>query len=108
MKDIIRMNQLAGIITESQAKKMMAVLNEAIRSIDFKTLKKVDGDEIKATDLKVGETRVAGNMSYGSAEGLQQQTGVVSKIEGDKVTFDLSNGNQKAMALADLLLVTNF
>ena len=28
MKDIIRMNQLAGIITESQAKKMMAVLNE--------------------------------------------------------------------------------
>ena len=29
MKDIIRMNQLAGIITEGQAKKMMAVLNEA-------------------------------------------------------------------------------
>ena len=28
MKDIIRMNQLAGIITESQAKKMMAILNE--------------------------------------------------------------------------------
>ena len=30
MKDIIRMNQLAGLITESQAHKMMAVLNEAI------------------------------------------------------------------------------
>ena len=28
MKDIIRMNQLAGLITESQARKMMAVLNE--------------------------------------------------------------------------------
>jgi hypothetical protein len=28
MKDIIRMNQLAGIITENQAKKMMQVLNE--------------------------------------------------------------------------------
>ena len=28
MKDIIRMQQLAGIITEGQAKKMMAVLNE--------------------------------------------------------------------------------
>jgi hypothetical protein len=28
MKDIIRMNQLAGIITEGQAKKMMAILNE--------------------------------------------------------------------------------
>lgn len=28
MKDIIRMNQLAGIITEGQAKKMMEVLDE--------------------------------------------------------------------------------
>ncbi len=28
MKDIIRMQQLAGIITEGQAKKMMQVLNE--------------------------------------------------------------------------------
>jgi hypothetical protein len=28
MKDLIRMNQLAGIITEGQAKKMMQILNE--------------------------------------------------------------------------------
>jgi hypothetical protein len=28
MKDLIRMNQLAGVITEGQAKKMMEVLNE--------------------------------------------------------------------------------
>jgi len=28
MKDIIRMNQLAGIITEGQARKMMQILNE--------------------------------------------------------------------------------
>jgi len=28
MKELIRMNQLAGIITESQAKKMIAILNE--------------------------------------------------------------------------------
>ena len=28
MKDIIRMNQLAGLITEGQARKMMRVLNE--------------------------------------------------------------------------------
>ena len=28
MKDIIRMNQLAGTITEGQAKKMIAILNE--------------------------------------------------------------------------------
>ena len=30
MKEIIRMNQLAGIITEGQAKKMMEILNEEI------------------------------------------------------------------------------
>ena len=30
MKDLIRMNQLAGIITEGQAKKMMEILNEAL------------------------------------------------------------------------------
>ena len=29
MKDIIRMNQLAGLITEGQARKMMEILNEA-------------------------------------------------------------------------------
>ena len=28
MKDLIRMNRLAGIITEGQARKMMAILNE--------------------------------------------------------------------------------
>ena len=96
-----RMQQLAGIITENQ-------LDESIRSIDFKTLKKVDGDEIKSTDLKVGNTRVAMNKSYGSDEELQQSSGIVSKIEGDKVTFDINDGTKKAASLADLLLVTNF
>jgi hypothetical protein len=30
MKDIIRMNQLAGLITESQAQKMMEMLDEGV------------------------------------------------------------------------------
>jgi hypothetical protein len=34
MKDIIRMNQLAGIITEGQARKMMQILNEDIDEND--------------------------------------------------------------------------
>ena len=37
MKEIIRMNQLAGIITEGQARKMIAILNE-----NFKV-----GDKVK-------------------------------------------------------------
>jgi hemerythrin len=32
MKDIIRMNQLAGIVTEGQAKKLLEVLNEEMPS----------------------------------------------------------------------------
>jgi len=35
MKEIIRMNQLAGLITEGQAKKMMAVLNETDKGVLF-------------------------------------------------------------------------
>jgi transcription antitermination factor NusG len=40
MKDIIRMNQLAGIITEGQAKKMMEVLNEEFKVGDKVRLNK--------------------------------------------------------------------
>lgn len=43
MKDIIRMNQLAGIITEGQAKKMLETLNEeennTLTQEDFNILK---------------------------------------------------------------------
>ena len=34
MKDIIRMNQLAGLITEGQARKMMTILNEADSDVE--------------------------------------------------------------------------
>jgi DNA-binding transcriptional regulator YhcF (GntR family) len=38
MKDIIRMNQLAGIITEGQAKKMSKVLTEEMDAFDYSNL----------------------------------------------------------------------
>jgi hypothetical protein len=41
MKDIIRMNQLAGIITEGQARKMLKVLNEVNQP--YKVLSKKTG-----------------------------------------------------------------
>jgi hypothetical protein len=49
MKDIIRMNQLAGIITEGQARKMMQVLidsDQPYKIISEKTRKYYFGDEI--------------------------------------------------------------
>ena len=56
MKDIIRMNQLAGIITEGQTRKMMAVLNENFTVQDnsfekeFKYLK-ISPEKFKTGDL---------------------------------------------------------
>lgn len=49
MKDIIRMNQLAGIITEGQARKMMEILNE---ETSYKT---EILDLVKQKDLKQGD-----------------------------------------------------
>jgi len=49
MKDIIRMNQLAGILTEGQARKMMQVLSEAdqpYKIISQKTRKNNFGNEM--------------------------------------------------------------
>lgn len=49
MKDIIRMNQLAGLITESQARKMMRVLNEDVSvSGDYNNMD-FDGPEKNAS-----------------------------------------------------------
>ena len=101
-EELRRMQKLAGIITEGY------YMNEGVRSIDYKTFKKVEGDHIKVTDLVVGETRVAANMYYNSREQLDQNSGVVSKIEGDRVTYDLNNGKRQTWDIADLLLVTNF
>jgi hypothetical protein len=59
MKDLIRMNQLAGLITESQARKMMAVLNEYVEmdlndlGPEFeKTIKEIFGETVKVIDIK--------------------------------------------------------
>lgn len=47
MKDIIRMNQLAGVITENQARKMMKVLNEEETSDAPETSgKKISRDDL--------------------------------------------------------------
>jgi len=47
MKDIIRMNQLAGVITENQARKMLNILNE-----DKSTKKRFIKEEYENTTLE--------------------------------------------------------
>jgi hypothetical protein len=61
MKDIIRMNQLAGIITEGQARKMMQVLNEeevdSIENLEkqLESLPLYDKNDKENTTLKYGK-----------------------------------------------------
>jgi len=60
MKDIIRMNQLAGNITEGQARKMMEILNEEVK------LPQV-GDEFsypEENDNKIQVTKVDNQYVY--------------------------------------------
>jgi hypothetical protein len=55
MKDIIRMNQLAGIITEGQARKMMEVLSEASNfkfQIGDNLVTYGGEEEVKVLDMK--------------------------------------------------------
>ena len=78
MKDIIRMNQLAGLITESQAQKMMEILNEVSPSTDlelkskakeiFSTLKKYGlKPNYTSGDIKLDKT-------YDSVVGIVEDT----------------------------------
>ena len=56
MKEIIRMNQLAGIITEGQARKIMEILNEDLKVGDkVKINKNITRFDKEAHGFKVGQ-----------------------------------------------------
>jgi hypothetical protein len=87
MKEIIRMNQLAGLITEGQAKKMMAVLNEFLDPEEEKSLaKKAITDYISKNnlgsieDIKVHETKSSKDGSTSSSK-VTLSTGKVLNFE---------------------------
>jgi hypothetical protein len=91
MKDIIRMNQLAGVITESQAKKIMEILDEKETTNELFGL----GSKIQVTDktdknklVKVGTgDLVAYNPQYDNSGYATDNEGVytIEKIKGDGV-----------------------
>ena len=73
MKDIIRMNQLAGIITEGQARKMLEVLNEVEEdNTPENYTNKISRDELISNYLK-------------GQEALQDQ--IRTQLVGKEVTF---------------------
>ena len=85
------------LITKSQ-------LNEAVKSIDSNTIQRTGDTPITKEDLVIGTTRVAPSMSYGSKEELALNAGTVTKVDGDKATYDVK-GKIHSMDLADLLIV---
>jgi endo-alpha-1,4-polygalactosaminidase (GH114 family) len=91
MKDIIRMNQLAGLITENQARKMMAVLNEKEQVDELFGLGskiEIPSRENKSKLVKVGTgDLVVYNPEYDNSGYARDNEGVytIEKIKGDHV-----------------------
>jgi hypothetical protein len=73
MKDLIRMNQLAGLITESQARKMMAVLNEdnlEVKNIAKKLYSWLKQNGVREVSLQTSKITIGKNTAN-DAEGNQ-------------------------------------
>jgi hypothetical protein len=91
MKDIIRMNQLAGLITENQAQKMMEILDEKETTNELFGL----GAKIEVRDktdknkmVKVGTgDLVAFNPQYDNTGYANDNEGVytITQIKGDNI-----------------------
>ena len=91
MKDIIRMNQLAGVITESQAKKMMEILDEKETTTELfglgsKIQVRDKADKTKLVKVGTGDL-VAYNPQYDNSGYTNDNEGVytITQIQGDKI-----------------------
>jgi hypothetical protein len=104
INEIKRMQQLAGIISESQ-------LNEV--KVDMWTLqdvlknKHVDKNPSTQADLRVGLDYMVPKKFYGSMQEIREKIGKVVKIEGNKVTIEDYKGEEHQYDLDSLIHVYN-
>jgi len=91
MKDIIRMNQLAGIITEGQAKKMMEILTEG-EVDEMATLINKKSSEGSGKPVQVGDT-IKWQQAVSSGDNYYGKNYVTMK---GKVTKLLGSANVEA------------
>ena len=86
MKDLIRMNQLAGLITESQARKMMAVLNED--NLEVKSIAKQIYSFLKQNGVNTKLVAQIQNADYGKKIGTtlkgEQNEALISYYDDPK------------------------
>jgi len=104
INEVKRMQQLAGIINESQ-------LNEV--KVDMWTIqdilknKHVNGKPSTQADLRVGLDYMIPKKFYGSMQEVRESVGKVVKIEGDKVTIKTLKGEEKEYDIDSLIHVYN-
>jgi hypothetical protein len=98
MKEIIRMNQLAGLITEGQARKMMQLLNEnkALGNIFYEEDGEYFYDDAKLIEL-------IKNMGYEDAEEIAKEITTVSSPE-DELEFLQNKYNKPDLKIEDITL----
>ena len=112
MKDLIRMNQLAGIITEGQAKKIMAILNEEKVS-EMATMVKKNSTFESEKPLQVGDTimwETYNNDDRGMGRSISGRIiGKVVKILGSAnlQAEDIKTGDLYKVSRAELTRVPN-
>ena len=99
MKDIIKMNKLAGTITESQAKRMMDILNEDIHSIYSDALDTFikNGDILKlkdGTQVRVGAIPAKENPKYKTGMILAAD---LSRDARGPMTIDINNDVEEVL-----------
>jgi len=101
-EEFLRMQKLAGILTESQ-------LNEGIKTIDANSRDfKVEGNEaLKPTDLKPG-VMISTIQSFGDKAELEEYAGKFDRIEGNYIYWKTKSGKEKSWShIEDLALVKN-
>ena len=87
MKDLIRMNQLAGLITENQAQKMMAVLNENYTV--GQAIKDVEGEDAEVLEVSTYDKNKEAIDSSIAKSGWEPQSGKSKEVFSSPSSFSL-------------------
>jgi hypothetical protein len=88
MKEIIRMNQLAGIITEGQARKMIAILNENFKV--GQAIKSVEGEDAEILKISTYDKNKKAIDSSIAQSGWEPQSGTPKE---ELTWYLVDNGN---------------
>jgi len=104
-KETLRMQMLAGIITEGQYKEM---LNEEMKFIDAATMKNGGNEDLDPSKLKPGDI-IAKNKQYKDKTELEAYAGKFNSVDADgNVIWTEKDGTRSGWPhIEDLVLVKN-